>query len=223
MRRYLPFAIVAAVALATISSATLLYRAKRNPALVMSKNGSAAETRAAGDIHASGNPNAPITLEEFGDFQCPPCARLSEPINQFEKDYRPNLRVVFHNFPLAVHAHAREAALVAEAAGLQGHFWEMHDLLYREQAIWSKAIEVRTLFNSYAGMLNLDVERFKRDMEGEQASERVAADQKQGVSLGVQNTPTIFLNNRAVDPKALNPDALRTEVEDAVKAKRPSS
>lgn len=223
MKRYLPFVIVAAVALATISSATLLYRAKRKPALFMSKNGSPAETRTAGDIHSSGNPNAPVTLEEFGDFQCPPCAMLSEPINQFEKNYRPNLRVVFHNFPLAVHAHAREAALVAEAAGLQGRFWEMHDLLYREQAIWSKATDVRTLFNSYAGILNLDVERFKRDMDGEQASERVAADQKQGASLGVQNTPTIFLNNRAVDPKSLNPDALRAEVEDAVKAKPPSS
>jgi protein-disulfide isomerase len=223
MRRYLPFAIVAAVALATISSATLLYRAKRRPALVMSKNGSAAETRAAGDTHASGDPNAPVTLEEFGDFQCPPCAMLSEPINQLEKDYRPNVRVVFHNFPLPVHAHAREAALVAEAAGLQDHFWEMHDLLYREQAIWSKAIDVRTLFNSYAGILGLDVERFKRDMDGEQVSERVMADQKQGASLGVKNTPTIFLNNRAVDPQSLNPAALRTQVEEAVKAKPPSS
>ena len=188
----------------------------------MIKNGSAAETKAAGDIHASGNPNAPVTLEEFGDFQCPPCAMLSEPIHQLEKDYRPKLRVVFHNFPLPVHAHAREAALVAEAAGLQGRFWEMHDLLYREQAIWSKANDVRTLFNSYAGMLNLDVERFKSDMDGGQVSERVMADQKQGASLGVQNTPTIFLNNRAVDPKSLNPDALRKEVQDAVKADRNS-
>ena len=222
MKRYLPFVIVAAVVLTTISSATLLYRAKRKPALHMSKNGSAAETKA-GDIHASGNPNAPVVLEEFGDFQCPPCAMLSEPINQFEKDYRPNLRVVYHNFPLAVHAHAREAALVAEAAGLQGRFWEMHDLLYREQAIWSKAMDVRTLFNSYAGMLNLDVERFKRDMDGEQVSERVMADQKQGASLGVQNTPTIFLNNRAVDPQSLNPAALRAQVEEAVKTKPPSS
>jgi protein-disulfide isomerase len=222
MKRYLPFVIVAAVALTAISSATLLYRAKRKPALLMSKNGSAAET-SAGNIHASGNPNAPVVLEEFGDFQCPPCAMLSEPINQFEKDYRPNLRVVYHNFPLAVHAHAREAALVAEAAGLQGRFWEMHDLLYREQAIWSKAMDVRTLFNSYAGMLNLDVERFNRDMDGEQVSERVMADQKQGASLGVRNTPTIFINNRTVDPKSLNPAALRAEVEEAVKTKPPSS
>lgn len=222
MKRYLPFVIVAAVALTIISSATLLYRAKRKPALLMSKNGNAAET-SAGDIHASGNPNAPVVLEEFGDFQCPPCAMLSEPINQFEKDYRPTLRVVYHNFPLAVHAHAREAALVAEAAGLQGRFWEMHDLLYREQAIWSKAMDVRTLFNSYAGMLNLDVERFKRDMDSEQTSERVIADQKQGASLGVKNTPTIFLNNREVDPKSLNPAALRAEVEEAMKTKPPSS
>ena len=223
MRRYLPFAIVAAVALATISSATLLYRAKRPPALVITKSGSAAEMKESGDIHARGNPNASITLEEFGDFQCPPCGMLSEAINQLEKDYRPNLRVIFHNFPLAVHAHAREAALAAEAAGLQGRFWEMHDLLYREQSVWSKATDVRVLLNSYAGILGLDLERFKKDVDSDQTKTRVDADQKQGSSLGVQNTPTIFLNNRVVDPKLLNPDALRAEIEEAVKAKHPSS
>lgn len=190
---------------------------------MMNKNGSAVEMRAAGDSHVRGNPNALVTLEEFGDFECPPCAKLSEPINQLEKDYRPSLRVVFHNFPLAMHAHAREAALAAEAAGLQGRFWEMHDLLYREQSVWSKAAEVRTLFNSYAGILGLGVERFKKDMDGEQTKTRVTADQKQGTSLGVRNTPTIFVNNRPVDLRSVNSDTLRTAVEEAVKPGHPSS
>jgi protein-disulfide isomerase len=223
MRRYLPFILVVAVALVTISSATLLYRAKRPATLVMNKNGNGAEMTAAGDTHTRGNPNAVVTLEEFGDFQCPPCAKLSEPINQLEKDYRPHLRVVFHNFPLPVHAHSQEAALAAEAADLQGRFWEMHDLLYREQSVWSISSDVLTLFNSYAGMLGLDVERFKKDMNGEQAKIRVTSDQKHGTSLGVRNTPTIFVNNKTIDLKSGGPDTVRAAVEEAVKAGRPSS
>src|SRR5205814_4081468 len=93
--------------------------------------------------HVRGRSDAPVTIIEFGDFQCPPCANLSEPINQLERDYRSRLRIVFRHFPLPNHQHAREAALASEAASLQGRFWEMHDLLYREQSVWSKAQDVR--------------------------------------------------------------------------------
>lgn len=220
MRRYLPFIIVVAVVVITIAGATVLYRSKQRPALTVTKEQNAAE---ADSGHARGSLDAPVTLEEYGDFECPPCGKLSDPINELEKDYRPNLRVTFRNFPLVVHAHAREAAIAAEAAGMQGRFWEMHDLLYREQLVWSKSSDARTLFNAYAGMIGLDLDRFKKDLESDQAKARVAADQKQGVSLGVQNTPTIFLNNRAIDPKNLNPENLRAAVDAAVKTKPPSS
>jgi protein-disulfide isomerase len=219
MRRYLPFSIVAFVALVMIGSAMFLYRAKRPSMLTMTN-----ETSASGDsLHVLGNAQAPVTLEEFGDFECPPCGGLSEPINQLEKEYRPNLRVIFHHFPLIMHAHAREASLAAEAAGLQAHFWEMHDLLYREQSVWSKVTDPRALFNSYAGMLGLNVERFKRDMAGEEAKARVTKDEKEGASIGVHNTPTIFINNRAVDLKIVSPETLRAAVKEAVEAKHPSS
>jgi len=220
MKRYLPFVIVAAVALVTATSATVLYRTKQRPALTITKEKSAFV--AGESVHIRGNPKAHVTLEEYGDFQCPPCGLLSEPINQLEKDYQPNLRVIFRNFPLVTHMHAREAAIAAEAAGLQDKFWEMHDLLYREQSVWSKATDVRTLFNSYAGIIGLDIERFKKDMDGDKAKERVEADQKHANLLGIQNTPTIFLNNKAIDPKNLNPDSLRAATEAAVKEK-PSS
>jgi protein-disulfide isomerase len=219
MRRYLPFVIVGVVALATIGSAMFLYRAKR-PSMLTITNESSAN---GASVHVLGNAQAPVTLEEFGDFECPPCGGLSEPINQLEKEYRPNLRVIFHHFPLIMHAHAREASLAAEAASLQGHFWEMHDLLYREQAVWSKPADPRALFNSYAGMLGLNVERFKRDMAGEEVKARVTSDEKQGASLGVRNTPTIFVNNHAVDLKIVSPETLRAAVKEAVEAKRPSS
>ena len=82
--------------------------------------------------------------------------------------------IVFRNFPLTVHEHAREASLAAEAAGIQGRFWEMHDMLYREQAAWSKAPNARELFESYAGTIGLNVDQFKKDMDGEASSIQTA-------------------------------------------------
>src|SRR5438128_1142878 len=116
MRRYLPFIIVGAVGLLTAGSGTMLYRAKRPPALTISKE-IASKKSDNESIHIRGNPDAPVTLEEFGDFQCPPCGLLAGPIKQLEKDYDPRLRVIFHHFPLITHQHAGEAAHAAEAAG----------------------------------------------------------------------------------------------------------
>lgn len=222
MRRYLPFIIVVVVGLATLATGAILYRTKRPALLTISKE-LAPKKNDVEPIHIRGHADAPVTLEEFGDFQCPPCGALSGPIKQLEHDFDPHLRVIFHHFPLVNHQHARAAAFAAEAAGVQGHFWEMHDLLYREQAVWSKATDVQPLLNSYAGMLGLNVDQFKKDMESDSVKARVDLDQKRGTALGVQNTPTIFLNNRAIAPADLAPDRLRAAVTEAVKAKPPSS
>ena len=222
MRRYLPFIIVVVVGLATLAAGAILYRTKRPVVLTISKE-LAPKKNDAESIHIRGRADAPVTLEEFGDFQCPPCGNLAGPIKQLEHDFDPHLRVIFHHFPLINHQHARAAAFAAEAAGVQGHFWEMHDLLYREQAVWSKATDVQPLLNSYAGMLGLNVDQFKKDMESDSVKARVDLDQKRGTALGVQNTPTIFLNNRAIAPADLPPDRLRAAVTEAVKAKPPSS
>jgi protein-disulfide isomerase len=217
MRRYFPFIIVAAVAVLTVAGGTLLYRAKRGP--VLSIPGKASETAGAESVHIRGRTDAPVTLEEFGDFQCPPCGKLAGSIQDLEDEYAKTLRVIFHNFPLITHQHAREAALAAEAAGLQGHFWEMHDLLYREQAAWSKAGNVGQLFEAYAGTVGLDIDRFRTDVKSEQVDARVTADQHRGASLGVTTTPTIFINNRAIPPASLNAASVHEAVEAALKAK----
>ncbi|HJT82116.1 MAG TPA: thioredoxin domain-containing protein [Chthoniobacterales bacterium] len=221
MKRYLPFIIVALVAIVTLASGTILYRAKRPPELTISKE-LALKKEAESGLHIRGPANAPITLEEFGDFQCPPCGLLAGPVKQIEHDFEPKVRVIFHHFPLPNHQHARTAACAAEAAGLQGKFWEMHDLIYREQKNWSKATDAAAMFASYAGMLGLDLERFKKDITSEQVNERVSADQKRGAALGVQNTPTIFLNNKAIPPTDLAPDRLRLVIEEAVKQPAPA-
>jgi len=220
MRRYLPFIIVICVALLAVGGGAFLYRTKRaaNPALKISKT----ETERPGEIvHVLGPADAAVTLEEFGDFQCPPCGKVSEPINQLQKQY--NLRVIYREFPLPIHAHAKEAAYAAEAAARQGRFWQMHDLLYREQAVWSQSLDARALFNAYAGMLQLDLDRFKRDMDSSEVQRQVELDQHRGTAIGVKNTPTIFVNNEALTSEQMNPAQLPATVEAAVKKAKPSS
>src|SRR6266513_920132 len=183
MRRYLPFIIVICVALLAVGSGIFFYRAKRsaNTTPRISKT----ETAPSGEsIHALGPEDAAVTLEEFGDFQCPPCGKLSEPINQLQKKY---------------------------------------NLLYSEQAVWSKSPDTRALFNAYAGMLQLDLGRFRKDMDSAEVQRQVEIDQQRGAAIGVKTTPTIFLNNEVVPPKQINPDELPAMVEAAMKKAKPSS
>ena len=218
IKSFLPFVIIGVVAALTITIGAMLYRAKRVAAVTMSEEQTVA-AQATDSVHARGSADAPVTLEEFGDFQCPPCGRLAGSLQEIEKDYGARLRVIFRNFPFTIHEHAHEAAYAAEAAGLQGHFWEMHDLLYREQAAWSKTTDVQSLFESYAGTIGLNLERFKKDSGGEEVKAKVESDRKGGEELGVRNTPTIFINNESVPPTSLNPIALRAAIDAAVKDK----
>jgi protein-disulfide isomerase len=218
MKRYLPFVIVAVVALATLGSGALLYRAKQPHLLSIPEDKTVGKSDT-DSAHIRGNPDAPVTLEEYADFQCPPCGMFAAFLGQLEKEYDSRLRVVFRNFPLATHQHAREAALAAEAAGLQGHFWEMHDVLYREQEVWSKASSARELFESYAGIIGLDLDKFRKDMDGEKTKARVEADRQRGESLGVLTTPTLFINNQPVEQKDRNPEGIRAEINAALEKK----
>ena len=222
MKRYLPLIIVIGVALTTLGSGTLLYRAKRQQLKNIPESESVLAKTNTDSAHIRGNPDAPVTLEEFGDFQCPPCGKFSEFVEELLKEYNSRLRLVFRNFPLSGHEHAREAALAAEAAGLQGKFWEMHDTLYREQETWTKAPNVRELFESYAGTIGLNVDQFKKDVDGDKARERVDSDRALADFLGVKATPTLFINNRPVDPKDKNPEGVRAAINAALNEKSQS-
>ena len=118
-----------------------------------------------------------------------------------------------------MHAHALEAALAAEAAGLQGRFWEMHDLLYKNQAVWSNASDVRTFFNMYARSLGLDAERFAKDSNSDEVKARIFWEGQQGVSRGMKNTPTLFINDRELG-HPFSPEHLRVEIDAALSGKK---
>lgn len=149
--------------------------------------------------HVHGDERAIVTLEEFGDYQCPPCGMFHPEVKKLEAKYGTRLRVIFRNLPLpTIHKYAEDAARAAEAAGLQGKFWEMHDLLYQQQNSWKNGPDARAIFATYARAIGLDVERFKRDMDSSEVTGRIAADMRRAESLGLTGTPSIFVNNREV-------------------------
>ncbi len=140
--------------------------------------------------HADGPSKAPVTLVEYGDYECPFCGEAYPIVKALQKRLGDQMRLVFRNFPLnESHPHAENAAEAAEAAGAQGKFWEMHDLLYENQ----DALDAPDLVQ-YAGALGLDVPRFVREMGEHLYAERVRADFRSGVRSGVNGTPTFFIN-----------------------------
>jgi protein-disulfide isomerase len=160
-------------------------------------------------MHERGGPTAKVMVEEYGDYQCPPCGMLFHDLKTIEKEYGTQIRFVFRHFPLQGHKHAVTAAHAAEAAGLQGRFWEMHDMIYQNQLSWSPADDARPVFIQYARDLKLDVERFNRDMDSPDVAARVSSDYQRGLAQGVNGTPTIFINGRQMNPNAVTLDGLR--------------
>ena len=226
MKRYLPFAIIFAVLLIAVGGGALLFRVKQQriaaasaAAAAVAAKASLSSKRGADPPHVRGSSTAPVTLEEFGDFQCQPCGDLSPILEKIEQDYGDRLRVIFRQFPLGMHKYALGAARASEAAGLQGRFWEMHDLLYHNRFVWPRAPDIQNAFDDYAKSLGLDVARFKKDMDGEEVKARIVADQLRGKSLGVDRTPVFFINNRQVPVTSLNPPGLHSAIDEALKRK----
>ncbi|HWM25173.1 MAG TPA: thioredoxin domain-containing protein [Chthoniobacterales bacterium] len=208
MRRALPFAIIGAVLVLAAGGGLLLFRAKYSSTPIKIAAG-----KPGGEpSHLRGSAQARVTLEEFGDFQCMPCGILAATLLKVEHDYATSVRVIFRHFPLSNHAHAFTAACAAEAAGLQGRFWEMHDLLFQNARHWSKG-DPLPFFAGYAATLGLDVERFKKDMESEQVKTRIRQDQERGVSIAVDRTPTLFLNGVQVPFTSLDAADLRRTID----------
>jgi protein-disulfide isomerase len=145
--------------------------------------------------HTQGATNAPVTLVEYGDYQCPYCGQAYPIIKNVQKHFGSRLRFVFRNFPLSeIHRHAAQAALSAEAAGLHGKFWEMHDLLFDNQDHLSDADLAKL-----TARLGIGAEAFLADIRSEKIGQRVEEDFMSGVRSGVNGTPTFFINGARYD------------------------
>jgi protein-disulfide isomerase len=228
MKRFLPFFIIAAVALLTVGIAAVIYRVKTRPAPAPpATNAGIKSTPTSPEapenplLHVRGSRNAPVTLEIYGDFQCPSCALVSQAIDELQKQYEGKMRVIFHEFPLEMHKHALDAALAAEAAAIQGKFWEMHDMLYQYQPVWSRANNVNDLFASYAESLGLDVARFRVDRQSADVRAHVLEDGRGGEARGVKNTPTIFINGNELQ-RGFTKEKMQETIEAALTSKKSS-
>lgn len=147
--------------------------------------------------HVTGNPNSKVRIVEYGDIQCPACGGAHPGLKKVTEDYGDKIGFVFRNFPLtSIHPNALASATVVEAAGLQGKYWEMNNLLYGTQSSWSNlSSDDRTgRFNTYAQQLKLDMDKFKKDLESSSISQKISYDQALGRKQGVTGTPSIFVN-----------------------------
>jgi protein-disulfide isomerase len=161
-----------------------------------------------------GAANAQVTLEEFGDYQCPPCGALFHELKKIESEYGDRLRLIFRHYPITErHKNAVLAAHAAEAAGSQNKYWEMHDRLYETQKDWAETDSARSTFINYARDLKLDVERFTHDMDGDEADARISADRQRAQVLGVIGTPTLFVNGRQLKAEAMTPELIRKAID----------
>jgi len=148
--------------------------------------------------HARGDTSAKLTVIEYGDFQCPACGEYEPIMEQLTADYGNRVEFVFRNFPLfQIHQDAMIGAQAAEAAGLQGKYWEMHDLLYAKQAEWPLASAdtvVSKYFDGYAQSLGLNVTKFDSDINSDAVKNRVQSDISTGNAAKIDHTPTFFIN-----------------------------
>lgn len=165
--------------------------------------------------HVQGSTIAPVTLVEYGDFQCPACGLYHPVVNQVVKDLGPdNLRFVFRHFPLPQHGNAVPAGKAAEAAGAQGKFWEMYNMLYERQKTWETAQDPKTVFTAYAKEMGLDLEKFATDYDSDAAADKIDLDYKGGSKAGVNSTPTFFINGKKINSPA-NADEFKKLINEA--------
>jgi protein-disulfide isomerase len=168
------------------------------------------------DDHVQGDATAACSLVEYGDYECPSCAQIQPVIKRLQRHFGERLSFVFRNFPLTeMHPWAESAAEAAEFAATYGKFWEMHDLLFQNQTIFSE-----TLLLELADKLGLSRAQLRVDLESEKFRQRVRTDFEAGVRSGVNGTPTLFIDDRLYDG-SFDSDSLTDAINQAFSATKP--
>ena len=171
--------------------------------------------------HMTGKPTAKVNLVEFGDYQCPGCAAAAPRVKEVVEFYKdnPDFNFVFRNFPLTqIHPNAMISAEAAEAAAAQGKFWEMHEMIYTKQAEWSTNADPLEIFAGYASSLGLNVDQFKGQVSQQSAKDVIAADLKDGEAVGIDSTPTFFINGVKIEQQTVpTVEELKAKIDEALK------
>jgi len=158
-----------------------------------------------------------VTVVEFADFQCPGCAYAEPIVKKLASEYQGKVNFVFREFPLPQHQNAVLAAEAAEAAGSQGKFWEMHSTIYEHQNDWVENTNAMDIFVQYAKDLGIDTDKFKQDIVNEKFMQRIQRDRDDAVKLGVNATPSFFINGKIYDG-GISYSELKTQIDAELKA-----
>jgi protein-disulfide isomerase len=166
-----------------------------------------------GSSYSKGPANAPVTIVEWSDFQCPFCSQAKDLVHQILDAYPNDVRFVFKNYPLPFHQQAMPAAKAAIAAGKQGKFFEMHDKLFENiKALAPDKYEV------WAGEIGLDVAKFKADMDAPETAAQITAEMKEAGDVGVRGTPSFFINGK--QPAGRSFELYKSIIDEEIKAKK---
>ena len=159
-----------------------------------------------------------VTLIEYGDFQCPACAQYEPIVQKVRTDYAGKIAFVYRHFPLSQHKNAKITAYASEAAGKQGKFWEMHDMIYDGQNAWANLgnDEAKDVLIKYAETIGLDLKLFADQMDSSEIKNKVQADNNGGLKAGVNSTPTFILNGKKIQPGSY--DELKNFIEQELAA-----
>ncbi|MEK7595645.1 MAG: thioredoxin domain-containing protein [Patescibacteria group bacterium] len=191
--------VIIIVALTVLSFVGILYLASKQEKTQEGQTEVKSEELLTEGTYVKGEASASATLVEFSDFQCPACKLFYPIIKSLEKKYEGKLRVAYKHYPLPQHQYAQKASEAAEAAGAQGKFFEYHDILFENQ----EKLTVEDL-KSYARELGLNEERFNSDLDLGKYASKVKADVALGTKLGVDSTPTFYLNGKKMKLKSIN-------------------
>lgn len=169
--------------------------------------------------HTVGAGKKGVTLVEYGDLECPACGQYFPILQEVKKKYGDDITFQYRHFPLPSHPQARIAHRAAEAAGKQGKFFEMHDMMYQRQQEWSGNNSAAKIFEGYATEIGLDVEKFKTDAASVEINAIINADVAEGQKIGAASTPTFVINDKLVERNPRSLDEFVKLIDDAINAK----
>lgn len=209
------FILILAACVVAFAGLLLLNKNKSN---APSQNGGSSSSKLSD--HTVGQGTTGVTLTEYGDFQCPACYQFYPIVKAIKQKYGDQITFRFRHFPLTeIHQNALIGARVAEAAGLQGKFFEMHDKLYDNQPTWSESQNPTQFFEQYAQELGLDVNKFREDMKSTAVNDTVQADRAEARRLGYSSTPTFEINGSKIE-NPRNLEGFTKLIDDAIAAKQ---
>lgn len=185
------------------------------------------KSTASASEHVEGAGNKGVTLIEYGDFECPACKAYYPIIKQIKQTYKDDIKFQFRHFPLVQsHPNAMAAHRAAEAAGKQGKFFEMHDLLYENQDSWkaqtgTSSSAASTQFETFAQQLGLDMVKYKSDVASESTNNIINADRREGNAIGANSTPTFVINGKKLEKLPQTLDEFKKLIDEAIKTAEP--